>query len=62
MLSRSATLSLSQRAGAIRRQRRRTHAAIQPYCGTNGCASFLVLDTATGIATCSICGYVRRLS
>jgi hypothetical protein len=62
MLSRSATMNLSQRAGAIRRQRRRSQATTQPYCGTNGCASFLVLDPATGVAACPICGYVRRLS
>jgi hypothetical protein len=30
------------------------------FCGTNGCASFLELDPGTGVATCRICGFVRR--
>ena len=62
MLSRSATMNLSQRAGAIRRQRRRTQAVAQLYCATNGCASFLELDPSAGVATCPICGYERRLA
>lgn len=62
MLSRSATMNLSQRAGAMRRQRRRSHAASPLYCATNGCASFLVLDQASGVATCPVCGFVRRLA
>jgi hypothetical protein len=62
MLSRSATFNLSHRAGAMRRQRRRTNAAAQLYCSTNGCASFLVLDPGTGVAVCPICRYERRLS
>jgi len=62
MLSRSATMNLSQRAGAMRRQRRRTHAVAHLYCATNGCASFLELDPATGVAICQVCGYERRLS
>jgi hypothetical protein len=43
----------------MRRLRRRSAAVNQLYCRTNGCASFLHLDPATGIATCSICGYRR---
>jgi hypothetical protein len=62
MLSRSATMNLSHRAGAMRRQRRRSHAVSPLFCATNGCASFLVLDPATGLATCPICGYRRRLT
>lgn len=62
MLSRSATMNLSQRAGAMRRQRRRTHAVSPLYCSTNGCASFLELDPTSGVAICPVCGYVRRLS
>ena len=61
MLSRSITTSVVGRAGAIRRQRRRSAAARLPYCATNGCASFLEVDPATGVATCPICGYTRRL-
>jgi hypothetical protein len=62
MLSRSATMNLSQRAGAMRRQRRRSHASPLLYCATNGCASFLELEPTSGVATCPICGYERRLS
>jgi hypothetical protein len=62
MLARHAATpsGVSQRASAMRRQRRRANAA-RLFCGTNGCASFLELDSATGIATCHICGYTRRL-
>ena len=34
--------------------------ALRPYCGTNGCTSFLEVDPETGVARCPICGYVRR--
>lgn len=61
MLSRSTTTSVADRAGAMRRQRRRTATNRRLFCGTNGCASFLELDAATGIATCAICGFTRRL-
>ncbi len=44
----------------MRRLRRRTAAAAQLYCGTNGCTSFLELDPAGDVARCPICGYVRR--
>ncbi|HYU50525.1 MAG TPA: hypothetical protein VEO91_11440 [Candidatus Limnocylindria bacterium] len=62
MLSRSTTASLTGRASAMRRLRRRSHATSNLYCRTNGCASFLQLDPATGVATCPICGYRRELS
>jgi hypothetical protein len=62
MLSRSITTSVVGRAGAIRRQRRRSAAARRLYCATNGCASFLELDPSAGIASCPICGYTRRLN
>ena len=64
MLSRSAnvTAGFSVRASAMRHQRRRTANAARTYCSTNGCTSFLVLDPETGIGTCPICGYIRRLS
>ncbi len=64
MLSRSMTHSNSARAGSIRRMRRRTTAAATPgriFCSTNGCPSFLELDQETGVATCQICGFNRRL-
>lgn len=64
MMSRSATSSVTGRASAMRRMRRRNHAATASsrlFCGTNGCPSFLDVDTDTGLATCRICGYVRRV-
>jgi hypothetical protein len=48
----------------MRRLRRRAHhadTATRQYCRTNGCASFLVVDAATSVATCPICGYTRHL-
>jgi hypothetical protein len=62
VLSRSTTASLTGRASAMRRLRRRSAATGKLYCRTNGCASFLQLDPATGVATCPICGYRRHLS
>jgi hypothetical protein len=62
VLSRSTTASLTGRASAMRRLRRRSAATGELYCRTNGCASFLQLDPATGVATCPICGYRRHLS
>ena len=44
----------------MRRMRRRANAATRLFCGTNGCPSFLEVDPHTGLATCAICGYVRR--
>ena len=62
MLSRSTTTSLTGRASAMRRLRRRTAVSSQLFCRTNGCPSFLTLDPETGVATCGICGFTRRLS
>jgi len=48
----------------MRRMRRRSHtanASSRLFCGTNGCASFLDVDPETGLATCHICGFVRRV-
>jgi len=53
-------MNLSRRATSMRRQRRRNHNA-RLYCATNGCASILDLDPRTGLATCRICGFQRRL-
>lgn len=44
----------------MRRLRRRAAAASNLYCATNGCTSYLELDSSGGIARCPICGYVRR--
>ena len=49
----------------MRRMRRRSTAASvnsKLFCGTNGCPSFLEFDPLTGVATCNICGFVRRLN
>lgn len=65
MMSRSATATYAGRASSMRRLRRRASSqaaadATRPYCRTNGCASFLEVDTARGFATCPVCGYKRR--
>jgi transcription elongation factor Elf1 len=53
-----------QQADARRRLRRRAQRGFDRrfFCGTNGCASRLELDATTGIATCPICGFTRRIS
>jgi hypothetical protein len=64
MMNRSTTTSVTGRASAIRRMRRRSSAAGgsgRLFCSTNGCPSFLDIDPETGLATCHICGYVRRI-
>jgi hypothetical protein len=63
MMTRSATSSVTGRASAMRRMRRRstTVANSRLFCGTNGCPSFLEFDPETGKATCYICGFVRRI-
>jgi len=63
MFSRSAAspAATSQRATAMRRMRRRANA--DPlYCRTNGCTTHLSVDPISGVATCPICGFQRRLS
>ncbi len=48
----------------MRRMRRRSSAVngnSRLFCGTNGCPSFLEIDPETGLATCHICGFVRRV-
>ena len=50
----------AQGASARRRIRRTSHG--QPlYCSTNGCATYLIADAVTGVATCPVCGARRRL-
>jgi hypothetical protein len=63
MMNRSTTSAVTGRASAMRRMRRRSGAAANSrlFCGTNGCPSFLEVDPATGLATCQICGFVRRV-
>jgi len=64
MMNRSTTSSVTGRASAMRRMRRRSSAATansRLFCGTNGCPTFLEFDPETGAATCNICGFVRRL-
>ncbi len=62
MLSRSMTATMSGRAAAARRLRRRVASATSRiYCRTNGCATYLVVDAATGIARCPVCQAVRQL-
>jgi hypothetical protein len=47
------------RATSTRRIRRTNHNRL--FCSTNGCASFLQFDQATGVATCPVCGLQRRV-
>jgi len=63
MFSRSAAspAALSQRASAMRRQRRRA-SATHLYCATNGCTTHLTVDPVSGVAICQICGFRRNLS
>jgi hypothetical protein len=60
MMSRTTQSSVTGRASAMRRLRRRASAASHLYCSTNGCTSYLELDPQGGVARCPICGYVRR--
>jgi len=64
MMNRSTTASVTGRASAMRRMRRRSGAVAansRLFCGTNGCPSLLEVDPLTGLATCHICGFVRRI-
>ncbi len=62
MLTRASTNAAACRASSMRRMRRRAAHATRPYCATNGCTSFLVVDETAGIAHCEICGYTRKLN
>ncbi len=62
MLTRATTNAVAYRASSMRRMRRRSSNAVRPYCATNGCTSYLVIDEIGGVAHCEICGYTRRLS
>jgi hypothetical protein len=62
MMTRTATSTYAGRASNMRRLRRRAHhASDRLFCRTNGCPSFLVVDPATEVATCPICGFHLRL-
>jgi len=61
MMTRTTTASVAGRSVAMRRMRRRNHSATRPYCSTNGCTSFLVVDPTTEIATCPVCGFTRHI-
>lgn len=55
-------IALAVRSADSRRLRRRVFADDRLYCGTNGCPTCLQLDERTGIASCHICGFSRRLA
>jgi hypothetical protein len=64
MLSRSLNSpgSFSERAAGMRRLRRRINDTPNlPLCSTNGCATFMAYDTASGLYRCPICGSRRLL-
>jgi len=58
----AAPLRLAGQSFDGRRRRRRQLGDRRLYCGTNGCPTSLRLDVATGLATCPVCGFRRRLS
>jgi hypothetical protein len=61
MTPRTTTMSVAGRSVATRRLRRRSASANRPYCSTNGCTSYLTVDSTSGVAHCDICGFTRRL-
>jgi hypothetical protein len=61
MMTRTTTSSVAGRSVAMRRMRRRASTATRPYCSTNGCTSYLVVDHETNVAACPVCGYTRRV-
>jgi hypothetical protein len=61
MTFRTTTPSVAGRSVAMRRLRRRAASSNRPYCSTNGCTSYLIVDPAAGTAHCEICGFTRRL-
>jgi hypothetical protein len=61
MMTRTTTASVAGRSVAMRRMRRRASTATRPYCSTNGCTSFLVVDPDTNVATCPVCGFTRHM-
>jgi hypothetical protein len=61
MNSRTTTFSVAGRSVATRRLRRRSTSAGRPYCSTNGCTSYMIVDQQGGTAHCEICGLTRRI-
>ncbi|MFI5291541.1 MAG: hypothetical protein ACHQ02_01595 [Candidatus Limnocylindrales bacterium] len=63
MISRNTTItSISRRSASMRRQQHQQRTAdSRLFCRTNGCATFMLLDGDTGVASCPICGARRRL-
>ena len=61
MMTRTTTASVAGRSVAMRRMRRRASTATRPYCSTNGCTSYLIVDADTSVATCPICGFTRHM-
>jgi hypothetical protein len=57
----AAPLRLAAQGAEARRRRRRQIGDARLYCGTNGCPTTLRLDPRSGIASCPICGFRRRL-
>jgi hypothetical protein len=52
---------LDQQRFRRRLQQHQRAANARLFCRTNGCATFMNLDSLTGIATCPICGARRRV-
>jgi len=63
MLTRSMTTTMTGRAAAARRMRRRatSASASRLYCATNGCTTYLVIDPNASVARCPVCQATRRL-
>ena len=61
MMTRTTTASVAGRSVAMRRMRRRASTATRPYCSTNGCTSYLIVDPDTNVATCPVCGFTRHM-
>ena len=61
MMTRTTTASVAGRSVAMRRMRRRASTATRPFCSTNGCTSYLIVDPDTNVATCPICGFTRHI-
>ena len=61
MMTRTTTASVAGRSVAMRRMRRRASTATRPYCSTNGCTSFLIVDADTNVATCPVCAFTRHM-
>jgi hypothetical protein len=54
-------IALAVRSADSRRLRRRFLVDDRLYCGTNGCTTHLELDQRSGVASCPICGFRRRI-